>query len=285
MKKSITQKIWKWMPKKRISRVVGRFAKHPISRRVIPVYIKMYDIDLSIVKRPVYEYENLLDFFIRELKPEARPIATEPQVVISPVDGTISQAGTISEGTLIQAKGVSYSLSELLGANDTYLEKFNGGMFVTIYLSPRDYHRIHMPVSGRIEELTYIPGELYPVNEFGVRMIPNLFARNERVISYIQAPCGHIALVKVGATNVGSIKVVFDEKIMTNSRGRHLENHKKYNESYHFQKGDEVGRFEFGSTVIMLFEPNQIEWTIDAVSGTKVVMGQSIARVCTVEGD
>ncbi|TCS94934.1 archaetidylserine decarboxylase [Hazenella coriacea] len=285
MKKSITQKIWKWMPKKSMSRVVGRFAKHPISRRVIPVYIKMYDIDLSIVKRPLSEYENLLDFFIRELKPEARPIAVDPQVVISPVDGTISQAGMIDQGTLIQAKGVSYSLSELLGENDTYMEKFNGGKFVTIYLSPRDYHRIHMPVSGWIEELTYIPGELYPVNELGVRIFPGLFARNERVISYIQSSCGQMALVKVGATNVGSIKVVFDEKIITNPRNRQLENHKKYSESYHFQKGDEVGRFEFGSTVILLFEPNQIEWTIEAVSGTKVVMGQSIARVCTTEGD
>lgn len=276
---ALSRLFWRSLPKKMMSYWMGRFAKHPISRHLIPLYIKHFNIDLKPVKRPVHEFENLLEFFIRELHPEARPIESDERMVVSPVDGTISQIGEITEGTLIQAKGVSYSLAELLDGQTEYVQKFTNGRFVTIYLSPRDYHRIHTPVAGRVEELTYIPGELYPVNKTGVKLIPGLFARNERVISYIHAAFGYVALVKVGATNVGSIKVVFDEEIGTNVRPTKPKEHKRYGENVVLQKGAELGRFEFGSTVILLFEPNQIEWTVDAVPGIQVKMGQSLARL------
>ncbi|SEM72337.1 archaetidylserine decarboxylase [Lihuaxuella thermophila] len=285
MNRSLSRMFWRWLPKKKISRWAGAFAKHPASRHLIPWYIKHFDIDLTPVKRPVHEFENLLEFFIRELHPETRPIDPNEDVVVSPVDGTISQIGSIQNGTLIQAKGVTYSVEQLLGRDQEYAGKFTGGKFVTIYLSPRDYHRIHMPVSGTVEELTYIPGDLYPVNETGVKLIPGLFARNERVISYIQTRHGHLALVKVGATNVGSIKVVFDENVATNPQVSKMLEHKQYKDAVVLEKGEELGRFEFGSTVILLFERNQIEWTIDAVPGTKVQMGQSLARFLTAEGE
>ncbi|MBA4492942.1 archaetidylserine decarboxylase [Paenactinomyces guangxiensis] len=278
MKITLSRLFWRWLPKKKISRWAGNFAKHPASRRLIPWYIKRFNIDLTPVKRPVHDFENLMEFFIRELNPDARPIDPDPRIVVSPVDGTISQSGKILEGTLIQAKGVTYSLEHLLGKQDQ-IHRFTGGQYITIYLSPRDYHRIHMPVSGTIREVTYIPGELYPVNETGVHLIPGLFAENERVISYISTDFGVVALIKIGATNVGSIKLVFDEEVKTNPHREKPQEHKRYEKSVSLEKGDELGRFEFGSTVILLFEPDQIDWTIDVKPGTKVQMGQSLARI------
>jgi phosphatidylserine decarboxylase len=211
--------------------------------------------------------------------PEARPIEGDESVVVSPVDGTVSQGGKIEAGTLIQAKGVTYSLDQLLSYQRAFVEKFDGGEFVTIYLSPRDYHRIHMPINGQIEASTYIPGELYPVNKTGVKRIPELFAINERVITYIRTSFGHMALIKVGATNVGSIKVVYDESIVTNPDKKLMRTHKEYQPPSSLAKGEEIGRFEFGSTVILLFEPGQIDWIIPLIPGTKVKMGQAIATV------
>jgi phosphatidylserine decarboxylase len=279
MRRSLSRTFWKRLPKKTISRWMGKFARHPLSRHVIPLYVKYFDIDLEPVKRPLHEFGNLLEFFVRELSPDARPVDPDPSVVVSPVDGTVSQIGKIEEGTLLQAKGITYSLDELLGGHTEYCKKFSGGKFVTIYLSPRDYHRIHMPVAGHVEECIYIPGELYPVNETGVRLIPGLFAVNERVVSVIRSPFGHISLVKVGATNVGSIRVLFDDDIVTNPRPSKQMHRKVYGEDVYLEKGGELGRFEFGSTVILLFEPGQIEWMIPEEEGITLRMGEPIARL------
>jgi phosphatidylserine decarboxylase len=283
MKQSITKAIWRGLPKKGLSRLMGKVARHPFSRHLIPLYIRHFDIDLAPVKKPLDQFEHLLDFFVRELHPEARPICGGKAQVVSPVDGTVSEGGTITEGRLIQAKGISYSLSQLLGGNEAAVKRFDGGQFVTIYLSPRDYHRIHMPIAGRVVSSTYIPGELYPVNEMGVRLVPGLFAVNERVITYIEGESGITALIKVGATNVGSIKVTYDQAIATNPKPSRPFAHKDYATPECLAKGAEVGRFEFGSTVILLFEPGQIEWSIPLAKGTSVRMGQEIARLVRLE--
>jgi phosphatidylserine decarboxylase len=269
---------WKWLPKKRISHCMGKFAKQRWSRYFIPIYIKIFNVDIEFVKKPLRQFNNLLEFFTRELLPEAHPVDFSERVIISPVDGTISQMGTIKQGSLLQGKGIFYSLEQLLGNRKQYVDKFMGGQFVTIYLSPRDYHRIHMPIASEVMESTYIPGELYPVNRFGVGKVPGLFAINERIVSYLYTACGYVALIKVGATNVGSIKVVFDEQITTNPRQSKPIEHKVYSH-VHLHKGDEIGWFEFGSTVILLFEPNRIKWMMEAKPGATVQMGEGLARM------
>ncbi|WP_124727978.1 archaetidylserine decarboxylase [Staphylospora marina] len=279
MKHLLSRTFWKRLPKKTISRWMGKFARHPVSRHVIPLYVKMFDVDLAPVKRPLDQFSCLLDFFVRELDPEARPVHPGKEMVISPVDGTVSQIGTIENGTLLQAKGISYSARELLGGDRELADRFSGGAFVTIYLSPRDYHRIHMPVEGTIEECIYIPGELYPVNKTGIRLIPGLFAVNERLVSLIRSSAGMVALVKVGATNVGSIRVSYDEEIVTNPRPEKPYCRKVYHGNVALDKGGELGRFEFGSTVILLFEPGRTEWLIPKAEGTVLRMGEPIARI------
>jgi len=271
---------WHCIPKKGLSRFTGWAARHRLSRHFIPYYIKFFNIDLAPVKRSIDEFEHLLDFFTREYRAEARPIDPNPSTVISPVDGVISQIGQIDHRSLLQVKGMKYTLDELLCGQQEHIDRFVNGKFVTIYLSPRDYHRIHMPFTGKIEEVTHIAGQLYPVNQNGVRLIPRLFARNERIISYIQTEYGEIGLVKVGATNVGSIKVNYDNELRTNRwrRGKKVM-HKRYQPAHQLEKGTELARFEFGSTVILLFEPNRIKWLVEEKPNTRVKMGQALATI------
>lgn len=267
------------LPKKSVSRWVGRLARSPRSRRLIPYFIRRFDVDLSQVEKPVSQYRSLLDFFVRGLKEGARPVDSAPDRLVSPVDGTISQLGEIEKGIILQAKGVTYTLNALLGGNDEKVSRFEGGRFLTVYLSPRDYHRIHTPIQGKVMGLTYIPGSLFPVNALGVRRVRGLFARNERLITYLDTPAGGVALVKVGATNVGSIRVVYDPEVVTNRLGRKRIFNRSYPETEEMMKGEELGRFEFGSTVILLFEAGRVDWIGDLSPGKAVQMGQPIARI------
>ncbi|GGA38233.1 phosphatidylserine decarboxylase proenzyme [Kroppenstedtia guangzhouensis] len=279
MKERILIAMLNCMPKKSVSRWMGRLARSPHSRRLIPYFIRRFDVDLSPVEKPVSQYQSLLDFFVRGLKEGARPIDPDPERIVSPVDGTVSQMGEIHEGTILQAKGVTYTLEALLGGKGEKIRKFEGGRFITLYLSPRDYHRIHTPIQGRVTGLTYIPGSLFPVNPLGVQWVRGLFARNERLITFLDSPAGEVALVKVGATNVGSIRVVYDREIMTNCRGRKQIFSRNYPCMEVLEKGEELGRFEFGSTVILLFEANRIDWIGDLSPGTMIRMGQPIACI------
>jgi len=246
---------------------------------LIPYYIRRFNVDLSQVEQPVSHYRTLLDFFVRGLKEGARPVDPASDRIISPVDGTVSQVGTVQEGSLLQAKGVTYSLEALLGGEAANSRRFLGGAFITLYLSPRDYHRIHVPVKGKVHRLTYIPGTLFPVNSIGVRRVRGLFSRNERLITYLHSPAGEVALVKVGATNVGSIRVYYDDQVRTNRPGRRRESTKTYKHPVTLEKGEELGRFEFGSTVILVFEPGRTVWVDDLSPGQSVQMGQAIARI------
>ncbi len=263
------------MPQRTISRIVGRFARSPLSKPIIPIYIKRFDIDMSQAEKTADDFATLTDFFIRRLKPGLRPIATGAKTVVSPVDGKVSAMGKITAGRLWQVKGVTYSLRELLNGDDAMTQRYQEGDFITIYLSPQDYHRIHMPLGGKLVKASYIAGSLFPVNPFAVRAVSNLFSRNERLITYAETQAGMMALIKVGATIVGSVKVVYGD-MTTNIK------EKSYSRDLtpppRLAKGDEVGRFEFGSTVILLFEKNRVKlrhFKTDEV----VLLGQPIGEM------
>jgi phosphatidylserine decarboxylase len=265
------------LPKKSLSRLVGNFARSTFSKVFIPTFAKLYQINLDEAEKTIDEYTSLTDFFIRRLKPGARAIADGDEVIVSPVDGKVSAFGTIENGTLIQAKGVYYTVNELLGSDEDRALGFNGGQFMTIYLSPQDYHRIHTPLAGEITGYAYVPGTLFPVNAFGVRAVKGLFARNERVITYLNTEAGEVAVIKVGAIIVGSVKVNYSD-ITTNIRGGQVVKESlKVKRS--IKKGDEVGRFEFGSTVILLFERDKVSFRSDLSEGQSVKMGSPLGQV------
>ncbi|QQE74966.1 phosphatidylserine decarboxylase [Brevibacillus composti] len=266
------------LPQNVMSRTMGKITASRFSRLAIRHYIRHYNIDPTIIEKPVREYRTLKEFFARRLKPGVRPIAPGDDVVASPVDGTVSQMGDIHEGTLIQAKGKQYSLTDLLGENEEIAQRFYGGKFITIYLSPRDYHRIHMPVEGRLTRYTYVPGRLYPVNQLGIENVDKLFARNERLVTQVETKeLGCVAVVKVGALFVGSVKVMYNRATTNVKRGRRMS--ESIPGTPYYQKGDELGWFEFGSTVILLFESKQLEWAEDVKIGSSVLMGQKLAQV------
>jgi phosphatidylserine decarboxylase len=264
--------LMKLLPKRVVSRLAGSFARSSISKALVPWFARQYVIDHTQAEFPLEHYSSLTDFFIRKLKPGLRPIAEGDQVISSPVDGVVSQFGIIKECNLIQAKGINYSILELLGQDQARAESFNGGVFLTIYLSPQDYHRIHAPVSGNVTASTYVPGTLFPVNPFGVRAVKGLFARNERLVTYLNSTIGSVAVVKVGAIIVGSVKVNY-AAAGTNIAGGKMET-KEYPKGFELMKGEELGRFEFGSTVILLFQPGRVCLEVEA--GQKVLMGQRI---------
>ena len=276
MRKKLLPGLIHRLPQNALSRTMGKITASRFSRLAIQHYIRHYRIDPSIVEKPVHEYRTLKEFFTRRLKPGARPIAPGDEVIVSPVDGTVSQLGDICEGTLIQAKGKGYSVSELLGGSEEKARRYYGGKFITIYLSPRDYHRIHMPVTGRLLRFSYLPGRLYPVNKLGVENVARLVARNERLVTYIYAEeRGELALVKVGALFVGSVKVCYSKATTNVKRGRHTEG--DISGTPVRAKGEELGWFEFGSTVILLFESGQIEWEKGVDCGSSLLMGQKLA--------
>ena len=266
------------IPKNTISRIAGGFAKSGISRAVIPAYVKKFNIDVDAAEKAVEEYPSLVEFFVRRLKPGLRPVDEMLTSVVSPVDGKVSQMGPIREGQLVQAKGVTYTVAELLGGDTERARRYEGGQFLTVYLSPTDYHRIHTPLAGRVKAYTYVPGTLWPVNPFGVRAVQGLFAKNERLITYFDTEAGEVALVKVGATIVGSVKVEYDEKAGTNIRGGRLE-HRDLTDGPFYGKGAEIGRFEFGSTIILLFEPGRVELDARLTPETVVRMGESLGHI------
>ncbi|MCW2277174.1 archaetidylserine decarboxylase [Heliophilum fasciatum] len=250
-----------FLPQKWITVQAGRWAASSLSQSAIPWFIRTYDIDVAQAEKPWQEYKTLGEFFARRLRPGMRPVAQEASAIVSPVDGLISQMGTIEQGRMIQAKGMDYTAADLL-ADTEQAVRYHQGQFMTIYLSPRDYHRIHTPVTGAVTGTTFCPGRLYPVNDRGVTSVPGLLARNERVITYLDSPFGQVAVVKVGAMIVGSVQLAYEPGEAPGTR---------------LEKGDELGHFQFGSTVILLFEPGRITWRPGIACGQRVITGQAIA--------
>jgi len=266
------------LPKNLVSRLFGMLASLQPPRFIkIPLllaFAKLNKINMSESELELKDYKSLNNFFTRALKNGARIIDPDNQVVVSPVDGTLIKFGSLTAGALVQSKGIESSLRELLGSK-THYKKFLGGYYYTIYLSPQDYHRIHSPVTGNITGYYYQPGSLFPVNSIAVSTVNRLFSRNERLLTFIQTENGMVAMVKVGATTVGKVKVVYDEKISTNRWVRFSKEH-EYKEPIHIKKGDEIGRFEMGSTVILLFEKNMID-SLELEEYQRVLFGEAIA--------
>ena len=268
----------RWAPKGTYSRLVGFCARRTIPRglrtRLYSRFARRAGIDLSEVERPLDEYSTFDAFFTRRLRSGARPVDPSPAVAISPVDGTVVESGIAAGGRLIQAKGIDYTLRGLLIDSDE-AQRFTGGAYLTIYLAPRDYHRIHSPAAGEVLGWRHVPGAVFPVNPPSVRHVAGLFARNERLVTYLQTPFGRIAVVKVAATGVSDITCSYDANVRTRRtrRTRRVD----YETTRPVGKGDELGAFHLGSTVIVLFEQGRVVLE-PLAAGQRLLMGQAIAR-------
>ena len=275
------------VPKKCMSHIVGYLVQlrlpPPLGRWAIKAFVKKYNIRLDEAEHPLDYYKSIGDLFIRKLKKDLRPIEAS---VIHPADSDITQGGVITDGHLIQCKGKKYSLEQFLGlsnddnlSNDDKTRNYEGGFYCTYYLCPTDYHRVHCPVEGMIRQATHIPGALWPVNVWSVNNIENLFAINERVITYVETSLGVVAVVMVGATNVGKMTMSYDPQLVTNRVGQSQQvSHKKYGQKITISAGDELGIFHMGSSVVVLYPPAYKELLDekDFLFRGNVLMGQGI---------
>ena len=275
------------MPKHAISRLIGKLAAAKmgwLTTKLIDVFIKAYDIKMSEAKfKNASDFATFNDFFTRELEDGARTIDPDENTLCYPVDGAISQQGDIIEGKLIQAKGFNYSLTSLLGGDARTAAPFQQGKFSCIYLAPKDYHRIHMPMAATLREMIYVPGELFSVNPLTANNVPDLFARNERVVTIFDTEHGALAMVLVGATIVASIETTWAGTI-TPPAGKDIFRW-QYPASgvdvITFKKGDEMGRFKLGSTVVSTFAPNMVEFASSAEPETVTRLGEHYANLFT----
>jgi phosphatidylserine decarboxylase len=237
-------------------------------------FARRYGIDLS--ECPDLEiYRTFGEFFARPLRPGLRPIAPGERVVVSPVDGAISEAGLAAAGKLVQAKGIDYSAAALL-ADDGLARRLEGGAYATIYLSPKDYHRIHFPLGGRILGWRYAPGMLWPVNAASVRTVPGLFTVNERLVTVLETPVGICAVVAVGATVVGRVHAFYDPTVPHTNLAGGTAQRRDYGTPIPVEKGQELGAFEMGSTVILLFEPGRVRLEERLAPGARMRVGEPI---------
>lgn len=274
----ILLQLMRLMPTHMISRLVGNMASRPFSKGMIPLFTKVFNVPVEEAEKTPDQYGSLNDFFTRKLKEHARPMDKNPHIIVSPADGKVAAFGEIKHGQLIQAKGVFFTIWNLLGIPKEETERYEGGRFITIYLSPRDYHRVHTPVEGEITDYSYLPGTLFPVNSFGVRAVQGLFAKNERLITFIQSEgAGRVAVVKVGATIVGSVKVGYSIEAGTNVKAGTLL-HKKLSPPHSIERGQEIGFFQFGSTVVLAFEQGKMEFLSNLQEGQPIKMGEAIGR-------
>ena len=242
--------------------------------------IKHYDVDMSEAQNETPEsFVHFNDFFTRPLKEGARPLPEKDSTIVSPADGAISQLGDIENGRIFQAKGHDYSLTELLGGDAELSQEFMGGRFATIYLSPRDYHRIHIPATGTLRRMIHVPGRLFSVNQGTVENIPRLFARNERVVSVFDTDSGPMVVIMVGAINVASIETVWSGLVTPyRARVRTYDYGLSSGKDITLQRGEEMGRFKLGSTAIVLFGKDRAQWLDHWQAGATIKMGQALAE-------
>ena len=250
-----------------------RWRWRPWKNALIRWFIRKYDVDMGLAAKPAArDYATFNEFFTRALKPGARTIARTDGGLVSPVDGAVSAVGTIEDTRLLQAKGRRYSLAGLVNGDREHVEYYRNGSFITLYLSPRDYHRVHLPAGGELQSMAYVPGRLFSVNPGNVRRVDGLFARNERVIATFRTDIGMLSVIFVGAIFVGSVETVWHGQVTPAGTREYAS--WDYGPGTVFAQGDEIGRFNMGSTVILLAEPGRINWT---VPGNRVAMGQQIA--------
>ena len=271
------------IPHHLLSRLIGCAAECRAAwfkNRLIAWFAKQYQVDMSEAQvEDLTAYEHFNAFFTRALKDGARPLDNGPGAVLCPADGAISQLGRIEHGRVFQAKGHSYSVTELLGGDSGRAAPFMGGDFATVYLSPKDYHRVHMPLAGTLKEMIYVPGRLFSVNQTTAENVPELFARNERVVCLFDTERGPMAVVLVGAMIVASIETVWAGLITPPKRELKTV---RYDEAARapisLEKGAELGRFKLGSTAIVLFGPEQVKWAEELGANSPVRMGQLLGQ-------
>ncbi len=267
----------KLLPQHLLSRLVLRLTRVRaplVKNALISAFIQRFRPDMSEAADPdALSYGSFNEFFTRSLRAGVRPVDPDAQILVSPVDGTVSQIGTLDGSRLLQAKGHDYTLEALLAAppGSSWPEKFRGGNFATLYLAPYNYHRIHMPTAGKLRAAWYVPGRLFSVNAVTAASVPNLFARNERVVCMFEDGPAVFAMVLVGALFVGSMSTVWHGDV-----GRVRQDLPPSHAS--LAKGEEMGRFNMGSTVILLTPPGFADWLPGVTAGSRVRMGQALAR-------
>ena len=272
------------LPKHALSALIYKLtrSRQPwIKRSILDVFLRAYNIDMTqALECDPYRYESFNAFFTRALKPDARPIHAAADSVVSPVDGKVSQCGIIDGDRILQAKGHDYSLIELLGGDVARAKRYQGGSFACIYLAPYNYHRIHMPAAGTLRDTVYVPGDLFSVNAATARAVPRLFARNERVVCDFASPHGDFAMAFIGALFVGSIETVWAGEINPLPRHRAAPLTIAQGQGRFFDKGAEAGRFNMGSTVVLVFEPGCATWDERAFAPEAIVtMGRRVGTL------
>ena len=270
-----------WLPQQQLTRLVSKIAaseKPWLKQLFIDRFIKAYGVNMEeALQSDPKAYRSFNEFFTRTLKPGARPLATAADAVLCPADGVISAIGNIDDDSLIQAKRKRYSATALLGGDATRAALFRDGTFATVYLSPKDYHRVHSPLLGTLREMIYVPGKLYSVNQTTADHIDNLFAINERVVCIFDTQHGPMAVVLVGAMIVAAVETVWAGRV---APGFTAVTTQRYEQGeVVIAKGGELGRFLLGSTAIMLFGAGMVEWQMDLSNGPGVQMGQQVGRL------
>jgi phosphatidylserine decarboxylase len=267
----------RYVPKNHLSRTIGRLVHtrlpRPITRRLVRWFATAYKIDVDAAAQPVEHYQSIGHFFTRDLREGLRPIESD---FVSPVDGVLRNFGTVEDGRLQQVKGKSYTVARFLG-DDDHAKRYERGAYFNLYLSPQDYHHVHSPVSGNIVRSVHIPGKLWPVNDWSLAHIDELFSINERVVTYIDTrELGLVAAVMIGATNVGKISVVYDSFISNAARTTRTAI-RDYATPIPIAAGDRLGTFHMGSSVVVLLEPGRIDLTrVRLEAGKKVQYGSAV---------
>jgi phosphatidylserine decarboxylase len=273
------------LPHHLLSRLVGKIAQSNRLRKfLINAFIKRYKVDMSQAKiQDIEQFENFNEFFTRELQSDARPLSQVNGAILCPADGSISQLGNITQGQLLQAKGRHYSCEQLLAGDAQLAELFNEGKFATIYLSPKDYHRVHMPLAGRLLKTVYVPGKLFSVNQLTAESVPDLFARNERLICLFETELGPMAVILVGAMIVAAIDTVWAGQVSPASGQTEIReiDYQNHTPAIDLAQGAELGRFRLGSTAIVLLPHGVMDYENDLEATTSVVMGQLLGKVKT----
>ena len=269
------------LPKHALSRLIAKLAESKniwLKNLLINRAIKTFDINMDeAISDDLASYDSFNAFFTRQLKPEARPLDKGAKIITSPADGVISQAGKIVKNKVLQAKNVDYSLARLVG-DSNQAKHYENGIFSTIYLSPKDYHRVHIPADGQLLHSRYIPGELFSVNQQTAEMVPNLFARNERLVcEFKSAQLGHFSVIFVGAMLVAGIETVWGGMEKPGPGAVRETDHS--DQEIYFSKGDEIGRFKFGSTVILLFPENSVTLNKNIAATNPVNVAEKFALV------
>ena len=267
----------RYVPKNHLSRAVGRLVHarlpQPIARRLVRWFANAYEIDVDAADRELHDYPSIGHFFTRDLREGLRPIESD---FVSPVDGTLRNFGIIKDGLLQQVKDKTYTVASFL-ADGTYAQRYDNGVFFNMYLSPQDYHHVHSPVSGQIVRSVHVPGKLWPVNDWSMANVKELFSVNERVITYVDCALGLVAVVMIGATNVGKMSVVYDSFISNAKADKTVA--RDYTPPISIAAGGRLGTFHMGSSVVVLIEPGRVDLSrVRLEAGKKVQYGTAVVH-------